>query len=107
MPNITEIIIDPAVLTAAPNKSALIPLNNAQRATLIVQTAAGPGAGVLTLKVLMSNDLTIPGQTLITTNFPATGRVNSQSADVCHMYAYVEQTTPFDVALQKVSLYLR
>jgi hypothetical protein len=105
--NVVEIPINLTELTTAPNRSAIFPLNNAQRATLIVQTGPTPTAGSWVLKTLAGNDSSVGGQALITTNFPPSGRVNSASADVCHQYGYVEQVTPCDVALQKVSVYLR
>lgn len=109
MPNLIEIPIDLAALTASPFKSAVFPLNNAQRVTLEVQTGAGSTAGQWVLKTVSAPDVSIGGQILITVNFPgAAGRVASGSADVAHKWGYVEQITPIaTAALQKVSVYLR
>jgi hypothetical protein len=60
------------------------------------------------LKAIPTNDVAIPGQIIVTVNFPATpARVASQSVDLPHKYVYVEQMTPpTGGTVEKISIYL-
>jgi hypothetical protein len=108
MPQTIEIPVDVAKVAASPNKSDLIAVNNAQRATLIVQASGTLTAGQWVLKAVPTNDVAIPGQIIVTVNFPATpARVASQSVDLPHKYVYVEQMTPpTGGTVEKISIYL-
>jgi hypothetical protein len=111
MPSITEIEIPVAELTGGDNKSVMIPLNNAQRATLIVQASANPSAGEWALRVVPTNDVAISGDIVGSAVFPATptpARVTSVTVEVAQKYAYVEQIAAITGAtLEKVVLYLQ
>src|SRR5262245_12001943 len=110
MSNFTiEVPVDLTKITNSPFKSDLIALNNWRSATLMVQTDAPASAGRWVLKVVPTPGVSIPGQELISVDFPATpARVSSQSAELAHMWGYVEQMTPVSgAALQKVTVYLR
>lgn len=106
---LVEIPVDVQKVTNSPFKSDLIALNNARRATLIVQTSASLSAGQWVLKGSLTNDLSIGGQILATVNFPATpGRVASQMVKVAHKLAYVEQITPpTGGTVEKISVLLQ
>jgi hypothetical protein len=108
MPQVIEIVIDPAKITGAPNRSDIIACNNAQRATLIMQFSASLSAGSWVLKAAVTPDPSIPGQVIATAAFPATpARVTSASVDLPHKYVYVEQVTPpTGGTLEKVSVLL-
>jgi hypothetical protein len=109
MPQVTEIPIDPVQITTAPNRSPIIAVNNAQRATLIIQTSAPLTAGVWLLKATLTPDTAIPGQLIATLNFPATpARVASVSVDLPHKLVYVEQqAAPVGGAIEKLTLLLQ
>jgi hypothetical protein len=95
MPQVIEIPIDVTKITASPNRSDLIAVNNWQRATLMIQTSAPLSAGAWLLKATLTPDTSIPGQVIATLNFPATpAREASVSVDLPQMLVYVEQQTP-------------
>lgn len=104
-----EVPVDVAKVTSAPFKSDLIALNNARRATLVVQTSSPLTAGQWVLKAALTNDLAIGGHPLATVNFPvAPARVASQTAQVAHRLAYVEQlTAPVGGTIEKMSLLIQ
>ena len=106
MPQVIEIPIDVTAIGAGP--SPIIACNNAQRATLVVQTSAPLSAGQWVLKATITPDNTIPGAIIATANFPATpARVSSASADLPHKYVYVEQAAaPVGGTVQKISVLL-
>src|SRR5262245_32826336 len=95
MPQVIEIPVDVTKVTTTPFKSDIIAVNNAQRATLIIQTSAPLSVGQWVLKAAMSPDASIGGAIIATVNFPASpARVASASVDLPHKYVYIEQTTP-------------
>jgi len=95
MPQVIEIPVDVTKVTTTPFKSDIIAVNNAQRATLIIQTSASLTAGQWVLKAAITPDVSIGGQVIATAPFPATpARVSSASADLPQKYVYVEQVTP-------------
>src|SRR5262245_23652108 len=106
MPFTVEIPVDMVAFAAAGNKSPIIACNNAQRATLIVQTSAPLSAGQWVLKASVTPDTSIPGSVIATANFPATpARVSSVSVDLPQKYVYVEQATaPVGGTVDKISV---
>lgn len=110
MPSITEIEIPVAQLTGAPNKSAILAVNNAQRVTLMVQASANPTTGEWALRAVPTNDVAISGDIIGSAVFPATptpARVSSITVEGPFKYVYVEQIAAITGAtLEKVTLYL-
>jgi len=109
MPQVIEIPVDVQKVTTTPFRSDIIAVNNAQRATLIIQTSASLTAGQWLLKAAITPDTAIPGQVIATVNFPATpARVASASVDLPHKYVYVEQqTAPVGGSVEKMSLLIQ
>ena len=94
-------------ITNSPFKSDVFPLHDASRVTLEVQADQPASAGQWVIKAVPAPDNTIDGQILVTTNFPATpADVASETADVAHMWGYVQQVTPIaSASLVRVVVY--
>jgi hypothetical protein len=86
-------------------------LSDSRRLTPDARSAGGPagvgGVGSWVIKAVPAPDNTIDGQVLVTTNFPATpADVSSATAEVAHMWGYVQQVTPISGAsLVRVIVY--
>jgi hypothetical protein len=107
MPQVREIPVDVAKVTTTPFRSDLIPLNNAQRATLEVQSSAPLAAGQWVLKATITPDTSIGGQVIATANASASSRVVSASVDGPQKLVYVEQITPASGGtVEKISVLL-
>ena len=94
-------------ITNPPNKSEVFPIHDASRLTLEVQADQPASAGSWVIKAVPAPDNTIDGQILVTTGFPAApADVSSETAEVAHMWGYVQQLTPISgAALQRVIVY--
>jgi hypothetical protein len=107
LPATTAIGIDLTKITNSPFKSDIFPIHDASRLTLEVQADQPASAGSWVIKAVPAPDNTIDGQVLVTTNFPATpADVSSATAEVAHMWGYVQQVTPISGAsLVRVIVY--
>jgi hypothetical protein len=86
----------------------LIPVNNAQRVTVLVQTAAALTAGKWALKSVITPDTSISGGVVAETVLDTVNRVQRASADVADKWVYVEQTAaPTGGAVQAITVLLR
>jgi hypothetical protein len=108
MPQIIEVTIDPAALTAGSNRSPIIAVNNAQFLTLIMQFSAALSAGQWVVRAATSPDNTILGPILATVNFSATDRVVSATVEIAQKYVYVQQVNaPVGGTIQAASILTR
>src|SRR5262245_14463589 len=109
MPQVIEIPVDLTAFAAAGNKSPLIPVNNGQRVTLLVQVSAVLSAGEWALKSVITPDTSIPGAVVASAPFqPTPARVFRGSADVADKWVYVEQVTaPTGGTVQAITVLIR
>lgn len=107
LPATTAIGITLSQITNSPFKSDIFPIHDASRLTLEVQADQPASAGSWVIKAVPAPDNTIDGQIVVTTGFPATpADVSSVTAEVAHMWGYVQQVTPIAGAtLQRVIVY--
>jgi len=108
MPQVIEVPVDLTAFAAAGNKSPLIPVNNGQRATLLVQTSAALSAGKWALKSVITPDTSIAGAIVAESVLDTTARVQRASADVADKWVYVEQTAaPTGGTVQAITVLIR
>lgn len=107
MPSVVEFDIPTTDLTASPNKSKIIAVNNAQRITLQIQFSASLTAGSWVLKAVPTPDPTIEGAVVATAAFPATpARVTSVTVEGPFKYVYAQQTAaPVGGTMEKAVVY--
>jgi hypothetical protein len=103
---VIEVPIDLVAFAANSNKSPLIPVNNAQRVTLEVQSSAPLSAGQWVLKSALTPNTSIPGAVVATANFSATARVMRAAFDACDKWVWGEQITgPTGGTVEKISVF--